>query len=589
MSIHNKVVGVSVRHDGVYFSIWAPFAQSVDIIGTFNNWTATTMTRQGDNFEILIKDAKPGHEYKFVIDTGSKLLTRNDPYAYHIATSVGSSVVPGPLPKHRLTDTFEPVPSNEKVIYELHVGTFNRTDPGENGTFATAADKLSYLTSLGINTLEIMPIHSMYLGRGWGYAPEYLYSVESSYGGRHHFADFVEVAHQKGIAVILDVVYNHFGAAEQIDLWQFDGWSENNAGGIYFYNDWRSNTPWGNIRPDYGRIEVRDYILDNAIMWLRDFKVDGLRLDSTIYMRNVNGQNNNPESDIPEAWPLLQKINSTAKHYNKLSTVIAEDSGNNEYITKNTSEGGAGFDTQWDMEFAAALRSVLGTTIDEDRNLSALCTALTKNFNGDPMQRIIFSDSHDTAANGNHRLNQEISPKNPTNMFAKKRSLMAAAILLSSPGIPMLLQGQEFMQSGDFNDWQALDWNNTETHRGIMLAHKHLISLRKNHEGLTRGLIGSNIAILHTDDELKTIAYHRWDVGGKSDDTVVIANFSNRLIHDYYVPFPRTGEWKLRFDSSWHGYSSDFKKYDVTDIDVSLSGINVAIPPYTVLIYSQNP
>jgi len=584
-----KEVGVRVRHDGVEFYVWAPFAENVDLIGTFNSWQASRMAKSDDgHFFTFIKDAKPGHEYKFVIDTGAKLLTRNDPRAYHTLAGGHSSVIPGPLPAHRKKDIFQPETLNKTILYELHIGTFNRTDPGESGTFESAAQKLNYLSDLGVNAIEIMPIHSMYQDRGWGYAPEYLYSVESSYGGRNHFADFVEASHQNKLSVILDVVYNHFGASDQTDLWQFDGWSENNLGGIYFYNDWRSSTPWGNTRPDYGRPEVCDYIVDNSIMWLRDFKIDGLRLDSSIYMRNVDGQDNKSESDIPEAWSLLQKITSSAKDQNKNTLLIAEDSSTNEYITKNTAESGAGFDAQWDMQFASAIQGAVEPEKDEDRNLSALCSSLMKSYNNSPFERIIFTDSHDTAANGRARLNQEINPKDATSMYSKKRSLLATAILMTAPGIPMILQGQEFMQGGNFNDWQALDWENVDKHRGIVLAHKHLIALRKNTEGQTAGLTGKNINILHASDSDKVIAYHRWDKGGAADDTVVIANFSNRLVHNYYITFPKSGAWRLRFDSSWHGYSNDFKKYEVSDIEVEADGANVEIPPYTVLIYSQS-
>lgn len=589
MSKITKEVGVKVHHDGVEFSVWAPFAESVSLIGTFNNWSASAMKKLDNGyFHLKVKVARPGHEYKFVIDTGSKLLTNNDPAAYHISPSSSSSVIPGPLPKHREKDNFKPINNNKKIIYEMHVGTFNKTDPAESGTFASAAEKIEYLKDLGINAIELMPVFSMFNDRGWGYAPEYIYSVETTYGGRNHLADFVEVAHQSGCSVLLDVVYNHLGTPEKTDLWQFDGWHENNMGGIYFYNDWRAVTPWGNTRLDFGRPEVNSYILKNVEMWLKDFKVDGLRVDSTIYMRNVDGQNNNPSADIPEAWELLKDINYTAKKINRDSLIIAEDSSSDEHITKSLEDNGAGFDAQWDCGFASALREVLEPNKDEDRNISALISELTKSFNGDSMQRVIFSDSHDTAANGNQRLNQEISPKNTNDMYAKKRSLMAAAILLTSPGIPMILQGQEFMQSGDFNDWQGLNWDNVDKYRGIVLAHKHLIALRKDEHGISRGLTGGGVNIIHTDDLKKILAYNRFESGGLADDVMVIANFSNRLVHNYYLDFPRTGEWKLRFDSSWHGYSSDFKKYEVSDIEVKESGANVEIPPYTVLIYSQN-
>src|SRR5690606_35900168 len=159
------------------------------------------------------------------------------------------------------------------------------------------------------------------------------------------------------------VVYNHFGP-DSIDVWRFDGWGENDKGGIYFYNDWRSSTPWGETRPDYGRPEVQDYILDNVSMWLADCRLDGLRLDSTIYMRNVAGHNDDPDNDLPEAWTLLQRINDRVRKINPRALTVAEDVGANHYITEAEGLGGAGFGAQWELSFPAALRATLNPVDD---------------------------------------------------------------------------------------------------------------------------------------------------------------------------------------------------------------------------------
>ncbi len=137
---------------------------------------------------------------------------------------------------------------------------------------------------LGINAVEVMPVTEFPGDFSWGYNPAHPFAVESIYGGPDAFKRFVKAAHEHGIAVIVDVVYNHFGPSD-LDLWQFDGWSENEKGGIYFYNDRRSQTPWGETRPDYGRGEVRQYLRDNALMWLEEYHADGLRWDMIPYIR----------------------------------------------------------------------------------------------------------------------------------------------------------------------------------------------------------------------------------------------------------------------------------------------------------------
>lgn len=129
--------------------------------------------------------------------------------------------------------------------------------------------------------------------------PACIFAIEEQYDGPDGFRAFVEQAHKRGIAVIMDVVYNHLGSPAA-DMWRFDGWSQGPYGGIYFYNDWRSTTPWGNTLFDYGRPEVRNYILDNARRWLQQRFADGLGWDATGWIRNVYGNNHDPGSDLPD-------------------------------------------------------------------------------------------------------------------------------------------------------------------------------------------------------------------------------------------------------------------------------------------------
>jgi 1,4-alpha-glucan branching enzyme len=585
-----KDVGAIFHGDGVTFRVWAPFASKVSVTGSFNNWSATEMNREDDGCWVVdVPGAMAGQEYRYLLDTNNGQLFKNDPRALQVNTSAGNSIIVDPNFNWE-NDNFKAPNFNEQVIYELHVGTFNRTDPASIGMFENVVDKLDYLSELGVNMIEVMPITSMSLVREWwGYTPDFLYAIDMQYGGRHQFLEFVKAAHKKGIGVILDVVYNHLGPDKNLDLWQFDGWSQDGHGGIYFYNDWRAETPWGATRPDYGRLEVREYITDNVRMWLQDCHLDGLRVDSTIFIRNVKGQNNDPSNDLGDGWGLLQQITSIAKEVNPRSITIAEDVSGNEYITKSTDQGGAGFSSQWEVGFPHVLRDALDVIDDANRNLTQICDALSRHYNNDVFQRIIYSDSHDTAANGGARLNEEISPGDAASVFARKRSLLASAIILTAPGIPMLLAGQEFMQGGSFNDWQALDWQNVDKFRGIVVAHSHLINLRKNAYGNTRGLVSQSFNILHLNEGDKVLAYHRWDLGGPGDDVLVIINFANKAQNDYVLNFPRDGIWKVRFNSNWKGYSSDFEEIGVSETTVENGNGKIKLGPYSVMILSQDP
>lgn len=585
-----KDIGAVLDPEGVSFRVWAPFASAVSVTGAFNDWSETPMDSENDGYwQTYIKDAQAGQEYKFIIQNGNDKFYRNDPRAKHLTTTAGNSVIVDTADfDWEGAEEFK-LPSQEKqVIYEMHVGTFYRPDLAVIGNFEAAAEKLDYLKDLGVNVIEVMPVGSMPMDRGWGYATNYIYSVESLYGGRRAFLDFIKAAHKKDIGVVLDVVYNHFGPGEGLDLWSFDGWSQDGKGGIYFYNDWRSQTPWGDTRPDYGRQEVRQYILDNVVMWLNEFKLDGLRVDSTIYIRNVQGYNDDPGNDLPDGWSLLQAINDRARKVNPNALMIGEDVGANDFITRPTREGGAGFGAQWDVTYPQSFREALCSDDPGRINMYGIAGQLTKRFNGDSFHRIAYVDSHDTAANGSARLAEVISGGDPDSTFARRQSLLAAAILLTTPAIPMLLQGQEFMQDGGFTDWQGLEWERAEKYSGIVEAFKHLIALRKDDYGVSAGLAGHDVNIINADDNNKTLVYHRWKNGGPKDDTVVILNFGNHAYNDYVLNFPRDGVWKMRFNSAWRGYSPDFKQKQVEDVVVQNGQGTVVLPASAALIFSQD-
>ena len=309
----SRLMGADPTASGVTFRIWAPHAASVAVAGSFNGWSATAdpLASEGDGvWGAEVPAAQVGDQYKFVlVDEHGSTLWKNDPYARSLTNSAGNSVVAE-------TDfawsaaPYSTPPWNEWVIYELHVGTF-RFDAASRdgrGTFRTVIEKLDYLRDLGINVIEVMAAGEFPTDRSWGYNQSYMFAIEESYGGPNGFRQLVDEAHRRGIAVVFDVVYNHLGPND-LDLWRLDGWSENGGGGIYFYNDWRRTTPWGDTRPDYGRPEVRRYLLDNALRWLERRQVDGLRWDATGWIRNVYGQNDDPAHDIADGWSLMQQVN----------------------------------------------------------------------------------------------------------------------------------------------------------------------------------------------------------------------------------------------------------------------------------------
>jgi 1,4-alpha-glucan branching enzyme len=487
--------------------------------------------------------------------------------------------------------TFTTPPWNETVIYQMHVGTFNDTAGGTPGNFNSAIARLDQVQALGANAVQVLPINEFAGDFSWGYNPADPYSVESIYGGMNEYKRFINEAHARGLAVIQDVVHNHYGPSD-LEMWQFDGWQQNNKGGIYFYQDFRSSTPWGDTRPDYGRGEVRTFIRDNIMSWLQEFRVDGLRWDSTVNIRNTN---NGMGSDIPDGWSLMQYCNNEIDASQGWKISIAEDLQNNDFITRTTGAGGAGFDSQWDARFVHPIRSAIITSSDSGRDMFSVRDAISAYYNGSATQRVIYTESHDEVANGKSRVPEEIWPGNAGSWASKKRSTLGAGLVMTSPGIPMIFQGQEVLEDGFFADTDPVDWTKATTYAGIQTMYRDLIRLRRNWFDTTRGLRGNNTNVHHINNTNKVIAYHRWQNGGARDDVIIVANFGNASYNSYNIGFPRAGTWRVRFNSDWNGYSSDFantNSYDTTAFSGAKDGMgfngNIGIGPYSIIIMSQD-
>ncbi len=591
-------MGTMLFPGGVAFRVWAPFASGVFASGDFNGWSASAhpLTSEGNGYWYgEVSGAKIGDQYEFVIfKDGQRLPGRKNPYASAVVNSAKKAIIHDP--NFDWTGDHFTIPSwNELVIYEMHVGTFFDRSSSGPGTFNEIVLKLPYLRDLGINAIQIMPVSEFAMDYSWGYNPAQPFAVESALGGPQGLYKFVKAAHAQGIAVILDVVYNHFGPGD-LDLWCFDGWSDaEHPGGIYFYDTSRARTPWGLTRPDYGRPEVRQYLRDNALFWLNKYRVDGLRFDSVVNIRNRNGQNNDPAGDLPDGWSLLQWINDEIGASQPWKITIAEDLQNNDWITRDTGAGGAGFGSQWDAGFVHPIREAIIAANDADRDLLAVRDALDHRYNDDSTRRVIYTESHDEVANGHQRVPEEIWPGNAGSWFSRKRSTLGAALVFTAPGIPMIFQGQEFLEDGYFQDTVPLDWARLKTYEGINLLYRDLIRLRRNWFSQTRGLCGQHISVYHVNNTAKVIAFHRWDNGGPGDDVVVIANFANTSYGSYTLGFPQAGLWRVRFNSDWRGYSEDFGNqlsYDTVADEGLQDGMpfhaNVGIGPYAVIILSQD-
>lgn len=584
-------LGATPYATGTTFRVWAPNAGSVSVAGSFNGWSSASRplsAETGGWWSADVEGAGVNHQYRYVMN-GSHW--RTDPRAKAVVSSVGNGII---VDTDYPWTPFNPPPWNEMVIYELHIGTFNDLPGGKPGTWQTAAAKLDHLASLGINAVEVMPIAEFPGDYSMGYNPAHLFAPESAYGSPADMRHFIEQCHRRRIAVLMDVVYNHWGPGDlEQSLWRFDGTGAAEAtGGIYFYEDDNRFTPWGDTRPDYARGPVRAFIRDNAMYWLNAYNADGLRADGTAYIRErgIGGP------DIPDGWSLMQWINNEIDAAYPQKICIAEDMRDNEWLTKTTGEGGAGFDSQWDAGFHHKVTAAVTAVNDSDRNMGEIREAIGQSYNGWDTQRVIYTESHDEvgSSSGKSRVPERIWPGNAGSWYSKKRSALGAGVALTSPGIPMLFMGQEFLEDGAWHDDDPLDWSKNTTYAGIRQLYTDLIRLRRNLSSHTRGLTGKNVNVFHVNNTDKVVAFHRWYDGGPGDDVVVVANFGYRAYTAYTLGMPRAGRWRVRFNSDWQGYDAAFENWNAYDAyaapgvrDGLAFTADVGIGPYSLIILSQ--
>jgi 1,4-alpha-glucan branching enzyme len=586
-------MGATVFDGGTLFRVFAPNASRVFVAGDFNAWDPTRNEMHADgngNFTLEIAGAQAGQSYKYFIHHGSDTFWKADPRALLIAGPNNDSVIVDHRAFRWTTGPFAPPPVEQQIVYEMHVGTLNGTSG--QGTWRSATAKLDYLATLGVNMLEVMPPAEFPGDVSWGYNPVYPFAPERVYGGPDDVKAFIDAAHARKMGVIIDLVHNHYGNVDsniELDMYCFDGDCEG-AGGSYFYTGGRARSPWG-WRPDFSGQQVRDYIVDNAMMWLRDYRADGLRWDATFAIRAIDG------ADIPEGWDLLRRVSDAAKSEPTAKLLIAEDNQDFEWVTKPTQASGLGFDTQWDNRSYHLLHDAIVAGADRDRDMNRVRDAIAHAFNGSSTQRVFFSENHDEVGNlnGNFRLPNRIAPNDPAGVAARKLSTLAASIVLTAPGIPMLFHGQEFLEDGRWGD-RALDFSKVDRFPGILALYRDLIALRLSPDA--RGLRGNSINFFHVNNQDKVIAFHRWQDGSPGDDVVVVANFSGATFSSYEIGLPRGGAWKMRFDADSKRYSSDFGDSPAADVIAAAGGFAatrdglafsgaMALGPYSAVVLSQ--
>jgi 1,4-alpha-glucan branching enzyme len=583
---------------GTTFRVWAGSATSVVVVGTFNNWSesANPLTREGASevWSANVAGARPGQQFHYLINGQHR---RRDPRSARIVKhDIADSIIYDQNAYDWKSEGFVPPPLAEMVIYELHVGTFNDPHPeaGGSASLDDARQKLDYVASIGANAVKIMPVTEFPGSHSWGYNPTDLYAVDNLiYGGPDALKRFVDDAHQRGIAVILDIVHNHYSDAEagnnmRYSLWNFDGLPGSLGGGMYFYQDpVKAQTRWG-PRPNYNNTNVRDYIKDNVRMWLRDYRIDGFRWDATKFIRQATN-----DAAIVEGETLLREVNTIIRNEftNKFS--IAEDLAQLASTTAPTNTGGLGFHSDWHTEVHFALvQEIARTNATPDFNRILSGSALNYSSH---TRRVVYTESHDEVGQKNFkdRVPYRMDPANPTGELARRKSMLAAGLMFGTPGIPMIFQGQEMLETIPFEDTNSVRWALIDQFPGVHNFYKDMMHLRRNYFGNTGGLTGQFVfAQMQTlsDSTNQVLTMHRLHQGGVGDDVFIVANLSGQTHTGQWITFPATGEWYAVLNSDSTKYGADFSGVGLEQTATfgDRRGI-IDLAPWSFIIYARSP
>jgi len=437
--------GANVEGDGATrFRVWAPKAQAVlvHLVSASAASTVPLLEEEDGYFSCSIPGVGDGDRYFYQLDDGPP---RPDPVSRFQPDGVhGASQVVDP----RLFDWQDRgwggIPLERYVIYELHVGTFS-----PEGTFEGAIPHLEYLLELGISAIELMPVAQFPGSRNWGYDGVSLFAPQNSYGGPGELKRLVSACHRLGLAVILDVVYNHFGP-EGNHIGEFGG---------YFTDKY--HTPWGKAMnfdgPDSDR--VREFFIGNALYWIEEFHLDALRLDAVDWILDQSARHFLRE--------LAEAVHGAQATLGRQLQLFAENDTNDVRLIEPQEKGGYALDAQWDDNFHHALRALLtGETTgyyEDFGQFSQLVKAYSEGFvytgqystfrrrhHGGPSrgrptsQFVVFSQNHDQI--GNRKAGDRLCATQPL-----EKLLLAAGVVLLSPYLPLLFMGEEYGEQAPFH------------------------------------------------------------------------------------------------------------------------------------------
>ena len=595
---------------GVYFDLWAPNAERVFLIGSFNGWneTANEMTRLKPEtmgiYELFIPGLKEGELYKYLIETkDGKRLYKADPYANYAELRPGTASAIADIEHFKWTDSKwmenrkkeEDVYAQPMAIYEVHPGSWKRHPGRDDEGFYSYRDLVTYLIpyvkEMGYTHIELMGISEYPFDGSWGYQVTGYYAPTSRYGSPEDFAWMINYLHRNKIGIILDWVPAHF-PKDAHGLADFDGTP------TYEYADPRlgEHPDWGTKVFDFGKNEVRNFLISNALFWVEKFHIDGLRVDavaSMLYLdygrkdgewvANKYGENKNLE-----AIDFFRHLNSVVLGRNPGALVIAEESTAWPQVTGDVEEGGLGFSLKWNMgwmhDFTEYMKLDPYFRKDNHHLMTfAMSYAYSENY--------ILVLSHDEVVH----LKCSMLNKMPGLGFDKYANLKAGyAFMMGHAGKKLLFMGQEFAQLREWSEERELDWFllAEPEHQQMKMWVKDLLHLYKRHKAMYEmDQSWEGFEWINADDGYRSIySFMRHSKGAKKN-LLFVCNFTPMARDDYRVGVPRKKQYKLILNSDeekYGGTGADRKKIykaEKKECDGRPYSFAYKLPPYGVAVF----